>query len=143
MVDDLADPKASPDPLPFLIAGTPRGDVARVFDFEVMQRLPEGVEVFLEVPLAVLGQITVRRRWKVEVDRKRGMARLQLPAVQASDCVAFSFLPAAGSRLGSSSSGRRRPRSLATRWRFVSCLREKKLDGSLGRSSDGAAGGTG
>lgn len=79
VVDDLADPSADPAPMPFLIAGTPKGDIARVFDFEVIQRLPERVEVLLEIPLAVLGQIRERRWWRYDVDRKRGIAQIQLP----------------------------------------------------------------
>ncbi len=93
VVDDVA------DPMPFLIAGTPRGDIARVFDFQIIRRLPEGVEVFLEVPVAVLGQIRERGFFKHKVDRKKGVARILLPA-QRSLGLCGVRLPA-GARLRS------------------------------------------
>ncbi len=74
VVDDVA------DPMPFLIAGTPRGDIVRMFDFGIIRRLPDGADVFLEVPLAFLGQIGERRFLEYEVDRKKGLARILLPA---------------------------------------------------------------
>lgn len=90
VVDDLPDPGGDPVVLPFLIAGAP--DRAREFDLEVIRRLPAGAELWLEIGLAVVGQISERAQWKGEVDRKRARVRLQLPAVPR--------LPLCGIRLG-------------------------------------------
>ncbi len=79
VVDALPDPSGDPSALPFLIAGAP--DRARAFDFEIIRRLPARAQLILEMPLALAGQIAERRMWKVEVDRKRGVARAVLPAL--------------------------------------------------------------
>jgi serine protease len=47
--------------LPFFIAGTP--DRARLFDFEVIQRLPEGATVTLQVPAALDAKLRQRQPW--------------------------------------------------------------------------------
>lgn len=51
--------------LPFLLAGTP--DQARHFDFEVIQRLPAGVKVTLEVPAALAAKLRQRQSWLANV----------------------------------------------------------------------------
>jgi hypothetical protein len=47
--------------LPFFIAGTP--DRSRLFDFEVIQRLPEGAKVTLQVPPALAAKLRQRQPW--------------------------------------------------------------------------------
>lgn len=47
--------------LPFVIAGTP--DRTRLFDFEVIQRLPEGATVTLQVPTALDAKLRQRQPW--------------------------------------------------------------------------------
>jgi hypothetical protein len=51
--------------LPFLLAGTP--DQARHFDFEVIQRLPAGAKVTLEVPTALAAKLRQRQSWLANV----------------------------------------------------------------------------
>ncbi len=48
-------------PLEFFIAGTP--DQARYFDFEVIQRLPAGVKIQLQVPDALSAKLRQRQPW--------------------------------------------------------------------------------
>ncbi|MEO6192478.1 MAG: S8 family serine peptidase [Thermoanaerobaculia bacterium] len=59
--------------LPFLLAGTP--DQARHFDFEVIQRLPAGVEVTLAVPPALAAKLRQRQPWLAN-----GSGALNLPS---------------------------------------------------------------
>jgi len=47
--------------LAFLVAGTP--DSTRHFDFEVIQRLPDGVKVTLEAPGALAAKLRQRQPW--------------------------------------------------------------------------------
>ncbi|MDX1395168.1 MAG: S8 family peptidase [Gemmatimonadota bacterium] len=79
VVDTLPDPAADPVELPFLIAGAP--DDSRRFDLEIIQRLPQGAQLYLELDLAVAGQIRDRERWGFEVDRERRVARLKVPSL--------------------------------------------------------------
>lgn len=58
--------------LAFLLAGTP--DRTRRFDFEVIQRLPAGVEVTLKVPPALAAKLRQNRPWLAN-----GSGDLELP----------------------------------------------------------------
>ncbi len=78
VIDEIPDPSEDPAEFAFLIAGAP--DRARVFDLEIIQRLPKGAEVWLEVPLALAGRLTEGQLWHPKIDRKRQVARLRLPA---------------------------------------------------------------
>lgn len=77
VVDELPDP-SEPTSLSFVIAGAP--DRGRVFDLEILRRLPKGAEVLLEVPLALARQLSRGRLWKLQVDAKQRLARIPLPA---------------------------------------------------------------
>lgn len=81
VVDVDPDPSADPAVLPFQVAGAP--DRARRFDMEIQQRLPEDVQVWLEVPPELFGLLPVNRFAKVEVDKKRKRARLLLPRLRS------------------------------------------------------------
>jgi serine protease len=59
--------------LPFLLAGTP--DQTRHFDFEVIQRLPAGAKVTLEVPAALAAKLRQRQSWLAN-----GSGTLSLPS---------------------------------------------------------------
>ncbi|HEX7182280.1 MAG TPA: S8 family serine peptidase [Thermoanaerobaculia bacterium] len=62
----------SPAPLSFCIASTP--ERAHVFDFEVIQRLPAGATVTLQVPNALAAKLRQRQPWL-----KGGSGPLSLP----------------------------------------------------------------
>jgi serine protease len=96
VVDELPDPSADPAPMPFIIAGTPKGDRDRVFDLEIVQQLPPRAELWLEVPLALAGQLTPSPWWKTEIDRKAGAMHLRLPTQRRS--ALYRVRLAAGSR---------------------------------------------
>jgi serine protease len=76
VVDNLAD---DPSSLPFMVAGAP--DKPRLFDLEVLQRLPRGVEVWLEVPLALGRYLARETNVEIKVDTAKRLALLRLPAV--------------------------------------------------------------
>lgn len=59
--------------LAFLLAGTP--DRARRFDFEVLQRLPEGAKVTLKMPPALVAKFRQRQPWNLN-----GSGDLKLPS---------------------------------------------------------------
>ena len=66
--------------LDFEVTGTP--DRARTFDFEIVRRLPRGVELQLEAPAALASRLRRGRLWKV-TDTVPEAARVRLiPAVQ-------------------------------------------------------------
>lgn len=77
VVDNLPDPSADPMALEFRIVGAP--DRARRFDFEILQRLPHGAQLWLELPLGLSSKVTEGRLWRMEIDRERQLARIQLP----------------------------------------------------------------
>lgn len=77
VVDNEPDPSGDPTELPFIIAGAP--DRARVFDLEILQGLPKGARVSLEVPLGLFAELKAGHLWKAEIDRKRQIALLYLP----------------------------------------------------------------
>lgn len=90
VVDVVPDPSADPVALNFLIAGSP--DAARYFDLQIVQQLPLGVQVELEVPqglLAVLPRAGIAAR---HAANDNDLVRLPLPFVQAT--------PFCGVRLG-------------------------------------------
>ncbi len=78
VINDIPDPSGDPAEFPFLIAGAP--DRARVFDLEIIRRLPRESKVWLEVPLALAGKLTEGRLWQTKIDRKRQVVRLRLPS---------------------------------------------------------------
>ena len=82
VVDAIPDPSGDPAMLPFLVTGAP--DRARIFDLEIIQRLPRGAEVWMEMPLN-LAQKLNGRLWKIEIDRKRQNARVRLPSQPVLD----------------------------------------------------------
>jgi len=77
VVDDLPDPSADPMALEFRIVGAP--DQARRFDFEILQRLPRGAQLWLELPLGLSSKLTEGRMLRVEIDRRQQLASIQLP----------------------------------------------------------------
>ncbi|TVP52446.1 MAG: hypothetical protein EA349_15635 [Halomonadaceae bacterium] len=84
-----------PDPslplvLPFLITGTP--DRARVFDFEVVARLPQGAVLHLALSRALANHMRGDALWPMDQDEKARQVILRLPALQR--------LPLCGVRLG-------------------------------------------
>ena len=78
VVDDIPD-SANRTELPFFIAGTPKGDRERVFDLEILQRLPLGAETYLEIPYALAGQLGAERRFTVDERRDKTIV-LRLPS---------------------------------------------------------------
>lgn len=64
--------------LAFLLAGTP--DRARRFDFEVLQRLPEGAKVTLKMPAALAAKFRQRQPWHLNGSNLNSSGDLTLPA---------------------------------------------------------------
>ena len=64
-----------------MIAGAP--DTSRVFDLEILQRLPEKAEVVLETPLSLFASLPRDSFRKVVLDRKNQVARLTLPHLRS------------------------------------------------------------
>ena len=83
VVDEIPDPSGDPAIFPFVIAGAP--DRARVFQFELLQNLPRGAEVMLQLPLGLATKLLRGRLWKTEIDRERRFALLRLPALPRID----------------------------------------------------------
>jgi serine protease len=77
VVDTLPDPGGDPAVLPFMIAGAP--DRARMFELEVIRDLPRGAKVLLQIPLGLAAKMQHGRLWKMEIDRTRRFALLQIP----------------------------------------------------------------
>ncbi len=71
--------------LDFLITGTPAGDRGRFFDLEILQRLPEGAKLWLDVPMPLAPALSVGGPWKPKVEEgdnkemKDRMLRFHLP----------------------------------------------------------------
>ncbi len=78
VVDVLPDPSADPAVLDFLIVGSP--DAARAFDLEILQELPQGVKVELEVPKALLAVLPKVTFLSHSIDSRS--TRLSLPFVR-------------------------------------------------------------
>lgn len=76
VVDNVADPSIQP----FMIAGAP--DRSRIFDLEILQRLPENANIVLEVPLRLFATLPRNSYLKVDIDRKKQVARLRLPRLR-------------------------------------------------------------
>lgn len=95
VVDNLPDPTADPMALGFQIGGAP--DKTRVFDFEILQRLPRGAQVWLELPLGLAYKFAEGRLWRMEIDRKRQVSRIQLPTEPRTPVCGVRL--AAGTRL--------------------------------------------
>jgi serine protease len=78
VIDVLADPAADPASAAFIVAGPPDG--ARFFDLRIYQDLPEGVDVWWEVPPALFGQLRTARFRDAKFDRDD--VRVLLPPVR-------------------------------------------------------------
>jgi hypothetical protein len=63
VVEVLPDPAADPIPAAFIVAGAP--DASRVFELRLLQDLPEGVDVWWEIPPALFGQLRAAHFRKV------------------------------------------------------------------------------
>ncbi len=81
LVDDLAPGKGINRELEFFITGTPEGDRGRFFDLEVLQQLPAGAELCLDVPLTLAPALNVP--WQPEIVSKgpKKYQRFCLPAL--------------------------------------------------------------
>lgn len=82
VIDDIPDPAGDPALLPFLVTGAP--DRARMFDLQIIQRLPQGARVWMEMPLNLAHKLN-GRLWKVDLDRKQQVARIPLPTQAVLD----------------------------------------------------------
>jgi hypothetical protein len=74
VINDVADPSVHP----FMIAGAP--DESRSFDLEIIQQLPKNAKVILEVPLDLMAALPSKSYIKANLDKKRKVASLKLPA---------------------------------------------------------------
>jgi hypothetical protein len=79
VVDEIGDPSADPYAAPFLIANAP--DARRFFDFVIEQRLAKGLKVALELPLEILKPFLGGLDVKYRIDRKKGVAAIELPRI--------------------------------------------------------------
>ncbi|MGD8560089.1 MAG: S8 family peptidase [Gammaproteobacteria bacterium] len=79
------DPDAAVDSiqLPFQIAGAP--DRARVFAMDIMQQMPKGAKVWLEIPMMMARLFLNGRNLEHKFDRKKGKLNILLPAVPNMD----------------------------------------------------------
>jgi len=73
VIDDVLDPSIQA----FMMTGAP--DRSRLFDVEIIRRLPESVNVVLEVPLALFANLPHLSFLTVEIDHTERIARLNLP----------------------------------------------------------------
>jgi serine protease len=89
VVDEIPDPNADPAVLPFVILGAP--DRARDFELQILRNVPRDARVRLEVPLGLAAKLKRGRLWKVEVDRKRRCAIIDLPPLPRIDLGALRF----------------------------------------------------
>ena len=80
VVDVLADPSADPAIVPFAVVGAP--DNQRVFDLLLLRALPEGVEIWWEVPLGLYGLMRRAGLPKVSLRKRDEKARILLPDVR-------------------------------------------------------------
>jgi hypothetical protein len=83
VVDEIPDPDHDPAALPFLIAGAP--DRARDFDLQIVRNLPRDARLQLEVPLGLAAKLRRGRLWKVQIDRERRLALIDLPPLPRID----------------------------------------------------------
>ena len=83
VVDEIPDPDHDPAALPFLIAGAP--DRARDFELQIVRNLPRDARLQLEVPLGLAAKLRRGRLWKVQIDRERRLALIDLPPLPRID----------------------------------------------------------
>jgi hypothetical protein len=81
VVDVLPDPSADPVVAEFMIAGAP--DRMRMFDFEIRQQLPQGMQIWLELPLALFAPFRRAGFVKAEFDEKKQRVRVLLPSLRS------------------------------------------------------------
>lgn len=77
VIDNVPDPSIQA----FMMTGAP--DRGRLFDVEIIRRLPEKANVILEVPLALFANLPDKSFLKAEIDRKEKIARLALPHLRS------------------------------------------------------------
>jgi hypothetical protein len=77
---NVLDPAASSQGAGFSLRGAP--DQGRLFDFEVIQRLPSGIRLSLEIPLALLAAFRGSFAKTFEAEGEAHWARLTLPREQ-------------------------------------------------------------
>ena len=75
------DPPTGLAVMDFLIAGAP--DRGREFHFELLQQLPEGAKVWLEVPPAMIAVLPRDAFSGGAIDRRSGRVRLAVPSVRS------------------------------------------------------------
>jgi hypothetical protein len=80
-VDVLPDPSADPVEAKFMIVGAP--DRVRIFDFEIRQQLPDGMQIWLELPLALFAPFRRAGFVKAEFDEKEQRVRVLLPTLRS------------------------------------------------------------
>ena len=83
VVDVDPDSAADTLELPFQIAGAP--DRARIFAMDIMQQLPKGVKVWLQVPMMMARPFLNGRNLEHKFDRKKGQLKLLLPGTPNMD----------------------------------------------------------
>jgi serine protease len=93
VVDVLPDPSADPVAAMFVIAGAP--DRARIFDFEVRQQLPEGMRIWLELPLALYSPFRRAGVIKAAFSEDEQRVRVLLPSVRSLSIRKVQLGPAA------------------------------------------------
>jgi len=72
VIDDVADPSIQS----FIVAGAP--DRSRVFDLEVLQRLPRNAQAILEMPVQLFAGLPRNAFLGVKIDRKEQYVRVSL-----------------------------------------------------------------
>ncbi len=125
VVDNLQTKQGAQSRLEFRITGTPAGDRGRFFDLEVLQRLPKGVELCLDVPMTLAPALSVGGSWKSKVVTKsNGGKYLRFPLPPIPRVPFFGVPLAAGAEhlchfvLSGAESMRRKGNSLAIRQLF-------------------------
>jgi hypothetical protein len=78
-VVDVPNPPTGLTTMNFVIAGAP--DRTRAFDFELLQDLPQGARVWLDVPPAMMAVLPRDAFGKSKFDRETGCVRLAAPLV--------------------------------------------------------------
>lgn len=76
VIDEVADSAVES----FMVAGAPDG--SRVFDLELIQRLPEKAHAVLEMPVQLFASLRRDAFLNVELNRKEKVARVSLPKVR-------------------------------------------------------------
>ncbi|HVX01903.1 MAG TPA: S8 family serine peptidase [Nitrososphaera sp.] len=81
VVDITPDPQAEPVRIDFFVAGAP--DKARIFDLEIIQKLPEGAKVWWEVPLGLYAAMPKDLFVEAKTDEKIQTITLLLPRLRS------------------------------------------------------------